>query len=356
MSKQTSQSPDAAPKQILKTLAIGIGGRGQWPLQECEASNGFQIVALCDTSPDSLAKGRQITGLPESACYQDFKKAVAASGIDCVIVCAPTIFHSPIAKAAIDQGLPVLVEKGMAPDWNTARDLVAYADAMRGKLCVSQNYRYNALERTVRRIIGTASDPHHPGPIHLIDFTHHRVRPEPRTLSYPFASVWDMSCHHFDDLRFWLGPVKEVTAFAFKAPWSKYEHPNNTSAFMRFANGVSVNYFHGHDSARGECRLAIHGQRGCLFGQSFQMTATVSIDSLEFSSRPQEQFGEAPTQSVPMAQPLGEAGVLADFHAYVTQDREPGISAQQNLEVMAICHMVQLSASERRPVTRAEID
>jgi len=51
----------------------------------------------------------------------------------------------------------------------------------------------------------------------LVDYLQHRVRPVPVTLTYPFASVWDMSCHHFDNLPCSLGPVAEVTAHAYRA-------------------------------------------------------------------------------------------------------------------------------------------
>tara|TARA_B100000029_G_scaffold91027_1_gene80949 strand:- start:258 stop:848 length:591 start_codon:yes stop_codon:yes gene_type:complete len=194
------------------------------------------------------------------------------------------------------------------------------------------------------------------GDVFLVDLHHHRVRPIPRMLDYPFASVWKVSCHHFDDLTFWLGPVSEVTAHASRADWSAYEHPANTSVFMRFENGAVVNYFHGHDAARSELRVAVHGSRGALIGSVLDRTSSIGgLERLEYTPRPATQFGAGEPYNVPFADHLGEAGVLADFRTYIQGGPVPGISGYQNLNVMAICQMVVMSVETGQTVNREEL-
>lgn len=340
----------------LRTLCVGVSGRGQWPLNTCSPKNGFEVVAVCDLSADALKAARELTGLEADACYTDYETALTASDAECVVICTPTKFHAPLTKQAIDRGLPVLCEKGMAPDWDTARDLVEHVNVKDGIFCVSQNYRYAALERTIHRCIHEERYANHVGDVFAVDLHHHRVRPFPRTLNYPFASVWDMSCHHFDDLLFWLGPVEEMTAHASAAEWSAYEHPANTSAFMRFANGAVVNYHHGHDASRGEFRVSVHGHRGAVVGSVFDNTSSTNgVDRLEFTPRPAVQFGVTEPYDVPFADDLGVAGVLADFRAYIDGGPEPGISGYRNLEVMAMCQMVVMSVEEGRTIKREEL-
>lgn len=329
----------------LRSLHIGVGGRGHWPLHHA-ASAGFQPVALCDTSEESLAAAREMTGLDESACFTEPAAAMEDGGIDCVIVCTPTRLHVPLAKLALEHGLPVLVEKGMAPDFETALDLVRAADRARIPVCVAQNYRYNAVERTFARCLHNPDDPHHPGPIHSVNYIQHRVRPEPRTLNYPFASVWDMSCHHFDNLLFWLGPIARMTATSYAAPWSAYTHDNNTAALMRFESGAAVTYEHTHDAARAGLAIEFHGECGALW---------LAGKEVKFSQRPTEQFGSRPVQDVPAADAPAERGVLADFRGYILDGAEPGISAKRNLEVMAMCQMMVQSISEDRGVHREDM-
>jgi len=337
----------ATEKKLLRVLHVGVANRGEWPLRLCNAENGFASAALCDVNREALDAARDRTGLPESACFTDFDAALAATDADCAILCAPTVLHVSLAKKCIDAGLPVLVEKGMAPNWRDARDLVRAAAAKGAIVAVAQNYRYNAFERTIWRAIHDPAHPAHVGEVHLISYAHHRVRPQPRTLTYPFASVWDMSCHHFDNMLFWLGPISEIGAQSWRASWSAYEHDSNTSAQLKFANGAHGHYIHTHDAARQSLEIQIHGQRGAL---------VVRDDMLTFNQRPLEQFGTRPIADVPLEPARGEADLLRDFHAYVTRGAEPGISARNNLETMAACEMTVRSITQNRACRREELD
>ncbi len=112
---------------------------------------------------------------------------------DAVIICTPTVTHAPFARLAFAKGKHVLVEKGMTMDWDEAKALVREADEAGVKFCVAQNYRYFANMATIKQLLDHPDNPHYPGKIEIVDFIHHRYRPEPRTLNYPYAMVWDMS-------------------------------------------------------------------------------------------------------------------------------------------------------------------
>lgn len=333
--------------KILKTLSVGVGGRGRWPLEFCRPENGFELVGLCDVNTDLLVTAAAQVGMPGERCFTELATALDQTKPDCVVIVTPTKFHVPMSKLAIERGVAVLVEKGMAPDWASANDLVRTVTAARVPVCVAQNYRYNAMEQTVRRAIADRDWPYYVGEVFHVDYIHHRVRPVPRTLNYPFASVWDMSCHHFDTLINWLGPVQRMTGEIYGMPGSAYPHPNNTSAVLQMRSGARVSYVHTHDAAHMEIIINVHGTRGCL---------RVRDGAIVFHDRPLENFGSRPPQDVKPVDAPGQLGVLRDFHCYVTEGVEPGISARQNLEVMAMCQMFVLSVSEHRPVERTEME
>ena len=335
---------------VLRVLHVGVGNRGVWPLELCTKETGFVPAALCDVRESALREARARTGLPASVCFENFTEALAHTGpdIDVIIICAPTIFHVPYASQAVEAGIPVLVEKGMGPDWKSARHLAQITADRSGRVCVAQNYRYNRVERTIVRALTDEKHPAHPGPVHLVTYAHHRVRPEPRTLIYPFASVWDMSCHHFDNLAFWFGPIASMSAWGFRAAWSPYEHDANTAAHIVFENGVRGHYIHTHDAARGSLEIQVHGERGALvYGEASGLT---------FSERPREQFGSRPIENVPLDDARGEADLLRDFYEYVQRGAEPGISVRHNLETMAACEMMVRSITQRRECFRKELD
>lgn len=334
-------------RRLLRVLHVGVANRGRWPLERCNERTGFRPAALCDVSAQALAEARTLTGLREEACYTDFDRALAEADVDCVIVCAPTVLHVPLASKCIAAGKPVLVEKGMAPDWDSAQTLVRRATEAGAIVAVAQNYRYNGAERAFWRAINDPSYAAHLGPVHMMEYTHYRVRPLPRTLTYPFASVWDMSCHHFDNLLSWLGQVHEMTAHSWRAEWSSYEHDNNTSAHIVFENGTHVHYIHTHDAARTVLDVQAHGEKGAM---------VQADNALTFNARPLEQLGTRPIVQLQGEPADGESDLLRDFHAYITEGREPGVSARNNLETMAACEMMVRSITEGRTIRREELE
>lgn len=331
----------------LNVLLVGVGNRGLWPLEACARPDAlFRPVDLCDISPRFLDEARARTDLPASACHATFDEALARTRATCAILCTPTATHVEYARRCLEAGLHVLTEKGMAPTWDDACALVAFARGRRERLMVAQNYRYNALERTLLRHLTDPDSPFHPGELYRVDYVQHRVRPEPRTLTYPYASVWDMSCHHFDNLLCWLGPVADVTAQASAARWSAYPHAANTDALLRFASGVQVAYAHTHDAAHASQRIEFHGRRGMLRAVE---------QGIVFGAHPGKNFGWTDLVEVPLDPAPGLTGLLADFHRYITEGVEPGVSGFANLEVMALCELTVRSCAGRRTVLRSEL-
>ena len=236
----------------------------------------------------------------------------------------------------------------MAPNWREACALVRAAREKDAAVAVAQNYRYNAIERTVWRALSDANHPAYVGEVHVLSYAQHRVRPIPRTLTYPFASVWDMSCHHFDNLLYWLGPMRDMTAHGWRAGWSAYAHDNNTSAHIAFERGAVAHYIHTHDAARSSLEIQVHGERGALVVRDGA--------GITFNERPLEQFGTRPIVNVEPEPAHGEADMLCDFYDYLTRGVEPGISAGNNLETMAACEMMVRSITESRTIARAELE
>jgi len=83
------------------------------------------------------------------------------SAIDLVVVAAPNRAHVPLARAAIAAGVPVVVDKPLAPDGARGRELVDEARAAGVMLTVFQNRRWDADFLTVRRLLadGAVGEP-----------------------------------------------------------------------------------------------------------------------------------------------------------------------------------------------------
>lgn len=328
-------------KPILRTIHIGVSNRGQWPLRLAKPESGYCPVALVDMNAQALSTALDLSG-PVPA-YTSLETALGETRADAAIICTPTRFHLEHGSQCLQAGLHVLVEKGMAPNLAEATKLVTSAEAANRALCVAQNYRYQAMERTVSLMINDPAHPHYAGAPFLIEYTQNRQRPHPRTLDYPFASIWDMSCHHFDTLLSWLGPgFTEVTARAFGPPWSRYRHPNNTSIQLAHQSGCLVHYLHTHDAAVNEIRIRIQAREGAILVDGTQVT---------FCRRSDRQLEHEAGAPVALETHQGELGVLEDFHRHCVQGEAVGISGRANLDVMRLCDAACRSVERRGTVS-----
>jgi predicted dehydrogenase len=330
----------------VRTIHVGVGGRGSWPVDLLTADPRFTPVALVDLVEENLRRAAERSGLPETACFGSLEAAQAAQPADALVICTPTRTHAAYCRAGFAAGMHVLVEKGMTMDWAEARALVREADQAGVRFCVSQNYRYNAEMRTLRRALNSGRY----GQPHLIDLIHHRHRPEPRTLDYPGAMVWDMACHHFDNLVFLFGPVARATAVTHNAPWSPYAHDAGVSAVLEFQSGPVCTYLLTHQATVPDYRLVLQSERGAL------RTTGAGWEWLP-RGEPRQFAPAGPPEPIEAVPPRrSEQGVIDDWYQYIREGSEPGISGRHNLETLAVCQLVLQSAQERRAVSRSELD
>jgi scyllo-inositol 2-dehydrogenase (NADP+) len=76
-----------------------------------------------------------------------------ASEHDLVVIAAPNDAHAPLARKALQLGLPVVVDKPLAPTSAEARALVREAGELGLLLTVFQNRRWDSDQLTLRRLL-----------------------------------------------------------------------------------------------------------------------------------------------------------------------------------------------------------
>ena len=72
---------------------------------------------------------------------------------DLVVIAAANDVHTRLAREGLDAGLPVVVDKPVAPTAAEARDLIQHADKLGLLLTVFQNRRWDSDQRTLRKLI-----------------------------------------------------------------------------------------------------------------------------------------------------------------------------------------------------------
>jgi predicted dehydrogenase len=138
-----------------------------------------------------------------------------ADSIDLVVVTSPNREHAPQALAAIEAGLPVVIDKPFAIDVAQGERVIYAARAAGVPLTVFQNRRWDGDFLTVRRLIGEGAL----GDVTRFESRFERWRPmlkggwrEVGGAGEAGGLLYDLGAHLIDQAMQLFGPVKQVYA------------------------------------------------------------------------------------------------------------------------------------------------
>ena len=351
----------------LRSIHVGVGTRGKTHVRASLDSDYWQPVALVDVVPDYLAAAREMTGLPESACFTTVEDALAAVESDAVIVASPVTLHAAQIMAGLQADRHVLTEKCFTVRFADAERCVAEAAQRDRKLMVVQNARLQAPMRTLRRLVAEERY----GPLGLFMMNFYKARGRAYNPS-PHMHLWQQGVHELDTiLSVVQRPLRRVWGLSNNPAWCDWSSESTFQAIAEFDGGVSGTYL-GTSNARAsgfefrlECAEAavIAGDRSgggirVQYGPQDRREETVPLDAPDvrgFEAHPAAQAalagGERPRDSAG----LHELLIYRDFAEYITQGKEPESSGKRNLETMGFVEAVQRSTELGRPMEVAEL-
>jgi predicted dehydrogenase len=134
---------------------IGVVGTGWWAttahLPALAGYAGADLVAVCDPIPDRGLAAAERFGVP--AHFTDVAALLAAVQLDGVVVATPHTSHHSVARAALDAGVHVLVEKPLTTTAADAWDLVERAERSGLHLTVGYTYQHTTTAAFVRTAV-----------------------------------------------------------------------------------------------------------------------------------------------------------------------------------------------------------
>jgi predicted dehydrogenase len=107
-----------------------------------------ELKALCRRDPEKLAAMARAFQVEHT--FTDYGDLLGSGLLDGVVICSPHDLHYEHARAALEQGLPVLLEKPITTDPRQGRELVALAAQKQLALIVAQNPPYWSHCRLLR--------------------------------------------------------------------------------------------------------------------------------------------------------------------------------------------------------------
>jgi phthalate 4,5-cis-dihydrodiol dehydrogenase len=170
-------------------------------LPSFQRSPYFQLMAVADTDKEIL--GRIKHDIPGIATYTDIEQLCADGAVDLVYIGTPNHLHFAHARAALDQGKHVLIEKPMAVTLEDADEMIRTAESNGVLLGVNVKHSFEPRIQGVRDLV-TSGKLGRLRMTHSWPFVDCLSRPrttEEMTPGWGNGILWRQGPHQFDIIR-----------------------------------------------------------------------------------------------------------------------------------------------------------
>jgi predicted dehydrogenase len=285
-------TPGGAADRELSVGLIGYGISGaafHAPL--ISATPGLRLAAVVTRDMTRADQARR--DHPGVRIWPGAEALFAATpAVDVIVIASPNRTHVPLARASIRAGIPVVVEKPMAPTVGEAAELVEEARERGVLLTVYQNRRWDGDFLTVRRLL---SDGALGQPLRFESrFDRWRPAPKPgwRESGAPEDAgglLFDLGSHLVDQAVQLFGPVEHVyRELDCRRPGVSVD--DDVFVALTHRSGVRSHVWASVLAAQQAPRMRVLGSRAAYtkYGMDVQETA------LRAGIRPGPGWGEEP--------------------------------------------------------------
>ncbi len=138
---------------MLRIGVIGAWGRGTISCGAHRPTEGIQIVAATDISPEGLEKYKERLGDKSIHCYLDYREMLRKEKLDAVFITTPDYCHEEQAIAALRKKIAVYLEKPMAITIRGCDRILKTACKYKAKLFLGHNMRYMPFIHKMKNMI-----------------------------------------------------------------------------------------------------------------------------------------------------------------------------------------------------------
>ncbi|HEX6587404.1 MAG TPA: Gfo/Idh/MocA family oxidoreductase [Longimicrobiales bacterium] len=250
----------------LRVALIGYGlGGSAFHAPFIAATDGLELAAIVTSDPARAAAAR--SRYPRAPIRDRAERVWRSAGdYDVAVIATPNRTHVPLAMAALDAGLHVVVDKPLAATAAEARALIEHARVRERVLTVYQNRRWDGDFLTVRKLIAAGEL----GDVHRFESRFERWRPELkpgwRQDADPAAAggvLYDLGAHLIDQALVLFGPVTDVYAEVNRVR-AGAEVDDDTFIALTHASGVRSHLWMSLAAAAEGPRFRVLGRRGAF--------------------------------------------------------------------------------------------
>jgi predicted dehydrogenase len=283
-----------------------------------------------------------------------------AGSLDLVVVATPNRSHVPLARAALHAGLPVVVDKPLAPSAAEARALIDEARVRGRRLTVFQNRRWDGDFLTVRKLITEGAL----GAVHRLESRFERWNPVPRPgwresgdPADAGGLLFDLGAHLVDQAVQLFGPVRAVYGELDRRR-AGVVIDDDAFVALSHASGVRSHLWMSKVAAQRAPRFRVLGDRATfvkygLDGQEPAMAVGVGPGSASWGEEPADRWGflgEEGTAQPVATVPGNYPRFYAELAAALRSDAPLPVDPDDAVAVLEIIEAARASAEHGRVV------
>src|SRR5256884_981848 len=176
-------------------IRIGVIGYGYWGpniVRNLRGVDGCQLTTVCDQNPAALK--RVTEDHPDVRVTADSSELLTSTQLDAIAVVTPVCTHFELAKAALENGKHVFVEKPFTSTTQQAEELIELADRKNLKIMVDHTFLFTGAVRKMRQLI----DEGVLGDLYYYDSTRINLG----LFQHDVSVIWDLAPHDLSIMDF----------------------------------------------------------------------------------------------------------------------------------------------------------
>lgn len=325
---------------------IAIVGYGYWGpklVRNFLQNASFSPVVIVEENAGRLARGLREN--PGAQGLASFAEALQRPDLSAVALATPVASHHPLAKAALEAGKHVLVEKPLATTSAHAEELVALAAARKLVLGVDHTYVYHAAVQRIRELVRAGEL----GRLAYIDSSRINLG----LFQHDVNVLWDLAVHDLAIINT-LTDERPATVQAIGVAHLTQNIENIGILVLRYASGLFVHINCSWVSPVKLRHMLIGGDRKMIVYDDLDGNEPVKIYDSGVVARTDEErsrllyeyrAGDVYSPRIPQREAL--ANLVADFAKAVKDGGRPVSDGRFGADTVRILEAAQQSVKTR---------
>jgi len=185
---------------MIRTGIIGYGYWGPNIVRNLQALDSAQVVAVCDKTPKAQKMAKH--SYPNILVTADANEVLRSPDIDAVAIVTPVWTHFELAKAALEKGKLVFLEKPLTSSVAQAEELIELAEKKHLKIMVDYTFLFTGAVRKIRQLV----DHGELGDLYYYDST----RVNLGLFQHDIDVIWDLAPHDLSNMNYLIQKEPEA--------------------------------------------------------------------------------------------------------------------------------------------------